>query len=1282
MGDTNATIADLMIIRESIQDFQISSAIEQNNLDAQKMHEHYMTFNDEALKARYATILRQKWVEATNNLNGEYKDISDTVKYPKGTAARESAIQSNNSLKAHVQLFDTLLADETPDVGQHTYGTQRTGTHDTSAGDEFNAADAVAWMAFGGLSGYELPSEDSGNTLRATASGINLWTNFDTTSDTYNFVDSRALADSKGKVNIDSSLARIVALYTLWYKHGVVTTPIRSSQANGVDQITIKHFQILASGDADQIDTSYGACTKYGYCETLTSDVSAVTYKIFTNDQSGMHFFATMVGAMLAYRNLAGGASRTPLFGGEAEFTSTMFNGALEKSYQDHSSNGWLASDIKVVFRNIGSVSHDMSVAALNLLHRNKLDELSDLNIHFTTNDYVEPAHSDRTVSVGATQTSSAQLSSAGTAAAAGGYGHANMTAGTMTQVLGNKVVINASANTATNGATSTNPSPFLKTVLDPNCLFAEEALKKLFGNDDELDIDLRKVGLAVEIGALKANGQLLDDKGTSATSSWYRGFEIGLTYLNRARVAMNKSGDLTWEHIIKMNEDGSSSAYKVLGTNFVNSTLKLRKWGPGVASAANDSEAPLSSLDSSETIAESLFYLPKRDDLVASDNEDDVKDALFLLGSGSKAVNTPIKAHLWANAVKDLVKYALVNSPAKFESTVSAVARLMKSTSGSTELKSQLIYMFNKNGSSAQFGGASSNDDTRGPIFSKTQGIDFVDSSKSQDQSWVLSMIFLNVVAQLDEADRGTLYVSKNFQKIGANIANLVKFKGKTDAEGNDNLVGKFVGINVTSAAMGSATAHYKAAAAVSAGSSAAIGQPFPKVPDTNGYSQITGQFDDSWFVKTRDLDKTLGSTGDYKVNRDLVDIVFEEIQKLAQVTNNIMGRLKVVNNTHLTLSELMKIRTGSEIKNFNEGNAIDFSLDGFGPTNDSLVAFNPNCQFAVKAIFHVMLDKETDGIVELLTSDSKAIAVSNTDNSKLHTVAKELGRILDDESIKEMPECVYAFLYNLRVKSDRKDGLTASDTAVIKKSATMLNAIAEDMCVGNNKVKGLFEDNWSTTLDKADVIKDNKAQVDVVSDILRRAVFQVDNLAFYGALDNVNTTNQNIRDALSTEEEYTRIAQALKAAGYTPKNLFDKVYTEDSTNNNYGLKNETGTHTAGDHTTIYHSLVVYLACELYGNREDYIDSASGDIMPGGLTKAALDELLGKNLITTENLQGVSYLAEESSVGANRAYKREVVAYSFIHYFIEEVDGREQKSIGYGTEFKDGAEVIAQHSV
>lgn len=1276
MGDNNATIADLMIIRESIQDFQISSAIEQNNLDAQKMHEHYMTFNDEALKARYATILRQKWIETTNNLNGDYKDITDEVKYPKGSATRESAVQSNNSLKAHVQLFDTLLADETPGVGQHTYGTQRTGTHNKSAGDEFNAADAVAWMAFGGLSGFELPSEDTSKTLRATADGVDLWTSLDTTSATYNFVDTRALANAKGKVNIDSSLARIVALYALWYKHGVVTTPIRSPQADGVDQITIKHFQILASGDTDQKDSTYGTCTRYGYCEILTTDVSAQTYKIFTNDVSGMHFFATMVGAMLAYKNLVGGASRTPFFGGEAEFTSGMFNAALENSYQDHNTNGWLASDIKVVFRNIGGVSHDMSVSALNLLHRNKLDELSDLNIHFTTNNYVEPAHEDRTASAGSTQTSSTQLTSADTKATANGYGHANITAGTMTQVLGTKVVINASSNTATNGALSTNPSPFLKTILDPNCLFAEEALKKLFGNDDELDIDLRKVGLAVEIGALKANGQLIDDKGTSATSAWYRGFDTGLTYLNRARVAMGKTGDLTWEDIIKMNEDGSSSGYKQLGSNFVNSTLKLKKWGPGVA-AGSTSEAPLSTLGNSETIAEDIFYLPKRDDLIASDNEDAVKDALFLLGSGPKADNTPIKAHLWANAVKDLVKQALVSNPAKFESTVSAVARLMKSTSGSTELKSQLIYMFNKNGSSGQFGGASGNDDTRGPIFTKAQGIDFVESSKSQDHSWVLSMIFLHVVAQLNEAERGTLYVKANFEKIGANIANLVKFKSSTTTDGNDNLVGKFVGINVTSAAVGSETAHYKAKEAVSAGQSAAIGQPFPKVAGTDGYSAITGQFDNSWFVKTRDLDKTLGTAGDYKVNRELVEVVFSEIQKLAQVSNNIMGRLKVVNNTHLTLSELMDIRTGSEIKDFNDGNAIDFSSDGFAPSNDSLVTFNSDCQFAVKAIFHVMKDKETDGIVDLLTSDSKAIAVSNTDNNKLHKVARELGAILDDNSLEEMPECVYAFFYNLKAKAARSAGQTASETAVVKKSATMLNAIAEDMSVGNNKVKGLFENNWSTTLTEANVIKSNKAQVEVVSDILRRTIFPAGDLATYGALDLDTTSYQNIRDALSAEEEFTRIAQALKRAGYTPQNLYEKVYAEDSSLTNYGLSNESNTN--NHHTTIYHSLVVYLACEVYGHREDYVDQ-NGMMMPGGLTKAALDELLGKNLITKENLQGVSYLAEEMTVGSNRAFKKEVTAYSFVHYFVEEVNGREQKSIGYGVEFnKDNEEVIAQ---
>ena len=145
--------ADLKIIRESIQDFQISSAVTQNNLDAQKMHEHYMTFDDEHMKSRYASELRRIWNETTNNLDGTYLDTSNTGKYPLGSEAKEKADKENENLKAFVQLFDELLEDETPGSGLHTYGV---ASNTTGKYHGINAAEAVAWMAFGGLSGHEM----------------------------------------------------------------------------------------------------------------------------------------------------------------------------------------------------------------------------------------------------------------------------------------------------------------------------------------------------------------------------------------------------------------------------------------------------------------------------------------------------------------------------------------------------------------------------------------------------------------------------------------------------------------------------------------------------------------------------------------------------------------------------------------------------------------------------------------------------------------------------------------------------------------------------------------------------------------------------------------------------------------------------------------------------------------------------------------------------------------------------------------------------------------------
>ena len=1275
------------LIRESIQDFQISSAIEQNVLNAQKMHEHYMTFKDAGLQGRYAKCLRNKWVEATNNLNGSYIDISNVNDYPLGSVLREQAIQSNENLKAFIQLFDSLIEDEkqTNGVTVDTYGVR--ASIETSIG--MNAAEAVAWMAFGGMDSVEVPTgTDHKYASVRHWSGATLNHIDNTANRTLSFVDNYAAASANHKINIDSHMARIVALYTIWYKHDCVDSVLFTNQGNAAEKIVVKHFQLLGENDTNQVSGEGNtACNKYGYCETVNDTVTENAYSIWENSRDGRRHYAAVVGALLAYQNLAGGASRAKFFGGEDEYHIDYLNKALSSGYRYDDDDGFQAADIQVVFRNLGAITKDSSITSMNALFDAKLEKLSNLNIHFKTTAYVEPLRADRTAGAGYSS-----------ADAAHSYNTPGVTDATKVKVFGTNMVINATSNAATDGSNAPAQTPFLKNILDERCKYAPEALKKMFGNADEDDIDLRKVGLAVEIGALQNNGQLIDDGKDNETSSWYKGFTQGLLYLNRARVEMGKLGDLSWMDIINMHQSkDSSNANKKLETNFCDSLLKLKKWAPAVKSEAEGSNANLSSLDNTETLFESIAYVPFISEFVnvGSDSNTLHDNKFYTTGNNANSISSPLSAHLFKNSLADLLKQSLTHNPENFNNVLANVSYFMKDGLTNPSEKDMMRGLFNKNatGTNEEMGSTSSNNDNRGPVVNKGGLIDFNSSNKDKSLIWHQSMIFLNVVAQLTETERLSLYVEGNFELIATKITNLVEYKKATQNIAGVQVDAKFEAIystNVAAASLGSNTAHQ-----LSQAHSDAVLNPFPLVSDATGYKTITGSVDGSWFVKVRDTRNgapAIGSANDYIVNRDILAAIYASLAtKMAGVgvdaatSNRVIGRMKVTNNEHLSLGELMKlpdVQDSDQIKDFDGNNAMDFSSDGFTPTDDSNVKFTgvAGCKFAVQAIFHVLLDIDTDksdvSMVEVKggSGADATYTKEHTSNTELAKWRGEIAKVLDDDSVKNHPSFIYAFLYNLTIKSNsvKTTSFSASSTNTInKQTATLLNALTGDFSKYGTSLTPLVT-KWPVDGGVNGPILKENAQVKFVKDLLSRITFDSTDLRNIGSLEKTDgsVTAENINDTLNAQAEVKRVAGKLINLPFTLKDVKTQ-YLEDYSGTAYNGINGSDASSSSDSFVVLNQLLCHMAAQKYGNYDDYLDN-DGKLMPGGLTKAALDALLidsnGVNM-DEEDLKEQAYLVQEREhTSSGRAFKKTTKAIAFAH--LHEANG--ESVIGYGTGFEE----------
>ena len=314
-------------------------------------------------------------------------------------------------------------------------------------------------------------------------------------------------------------------------------------------------------------------------------------------------------------------------------------------------------------------------------------------------------------------------------------------------------------------------------------------------------------------------------------------------------------------------------------------------------------------------------------------------------------------------------------------------------------------------------------------------------------------------------------------------------------------------------------------------------------------------------------------------------------------------------------------------------------------------------------------MMDAEADGDIQLLDTSASGYGLSGiSDNiSKLERVSNKLNQILDDDAIKDNSEAVYAFYYNLFKKAGRKltGGAADSATPVVYKSATILNAIADDMLNENPKTKGIFEKVWP----KGECILNSSAHKDLMSDLLRRVIFPVE--IWYGVLDLDTTSAADIKKGMIAEAKYSRVAKILAGINYTPKDLHTNIASEDdgsAENTSFSSEDASNNVVKTNNDTLFDHLAVYTAAELYGAKSDYFDE-EGNAMPGGLSKDALDHIVKNNLLDEDELKSIAYIVKETSIGSGRSYTSTVKAVAFVHVYEDPLT--QEESLGYGTGFE-----------